>query len=85
MNISLSGITLLNVETKQEVCNCDVHGGDRITQINATLPNGKPVVIMQDWRGLHVAIGARNAIGQFSYTQPVAKEQVQQILSEAMK
>ena len=78
-------VPLLNVRETEVICNCDAHLGELIVQIDAQLPNGKPIAIMQDWRGLHVAIGGRNVLGQFPYTQPVSEEEAEQMIQEAMK
>ena len=78
-------VPLLNVRKTEVICNCDAHLGELIIQIDAQLPNGKPIAIMQDWRGFHVAIGARNALGQFPYTQPVSEKEAEQMIKEAMK
>jgi len=78
-------VPLLNVRKIEVICNCDAHLGELITQIDAQLPNGKPIAIMQDWRGLHVAIGVRNALGQFPYTPPMSEEEAEQMIMGAMK
>ncbi len=78
-------IPLMNVRKTEVICNCEAHAGDVVIQIDAQLPNGKPIAIMQDWSGFHVAIGARNALGQYPYTPPVSEEEVEQIIREAMQ
>ncbi len=78
-------LPLLNVRKIEMICNCDAHLGELITQIDAQLPNGKPIAIMQDWRGLHIAIGARNALGQFPYTPPMSEAEAEQLIMGAMK
>ncbi len=78
-------ISLLNIRTREVVCNCPAHCGDTIQQIDAQLPNGKPIVIMKDWRGLHVAIGARNCIGEWQYTQPMSEAEAERLIREAMR
>ncbi len=76
---------LLNVRTKEVICNCDAHCGDLLQQVEGILPNGKPVAILKDWRGLHIAIGARNVIGEWQYTEPVTEAQAEQMIREAMQ
>ncbi len=78
-------VRLLNVRRTEVICNCEAHAGDLIIQIDAQFPNGKPVAITQDWRGFHVAIGARNALGQYPYTPPVTEEEAEQLIKEAIK
>ncbi len=78
-------IRLLNVRKREVICNCDAHLGELIIQIDAQLPNGKPIAIMKDWRGLHVAVGERNTLGQFPYTQPVSEEEAERLIKEAME
>lgn len=76
---------LTNIRAREVICNCDAHAGDLIQQIDAQLPNGKPIAIMKDWRGLHVAIGERSAIGQYPYTQPISEAEAERMIREAMK
>jgi len=82
---TFEGIQLLNVRRREIACNCDAHQGDTVVQIEAQLPNGKPIAIMEDWRGTHLAIGKPNSLGTFPYTQPVTRAEVIQKLQEAMK
>lgn len=83
--IIFPNITLVNVRAREMICNCEAHCGDLIQQIDAQLPNGKPVVILKDWWGLHVAIGARNCIGEWQYTEPVTMQEAERMLREAMR
>ena len=76
---------LLNIRTREVVCSCDAHAGEVVEQIDAQLPNGKPIAILRDWRGLHVAIGQRNTLGQFPYTQPVSEAEAERMIREAMQ
>lgn len=78
-------LPLKNIRAKQVVCHCDAHCGDVIQQVDAQLPDGRPVAILKDWRGWHVAIGQRNAIGKFPYTPPVSEAEVEQIIRNAIK
>ena len=81
MNIqTFEGIRLMNVRRREVVCNCDAHQGDTVLQIEAQLPNGKQIAIMEDWRGTHLAIGK-----PYSYNQPLTRAEVMQKLQEAMK
>jgi hypothetical protein len=76
---------LLNIRARQVICNCDAHCGDLVEQIDAQLPDGRPIAILKDWRGFHVAIGARNAIGEWQYTPPVSEEEVEALIRKAMQ
>ncbi len=78
-------VPLLNARKTEVICKCDAHQGELIIQIDAQLPNGKPIAIMKDWWGIHVAIGARNSLGQYPYTPPVSEEEAEQMIKEAMK
>jgi hypothetical protein len=76
---------LKNMRLKQVICNCDSHCGELVQQIEAQLPNGKPIVIMKDWAGYHVAIGERNQIGNFQCPPGVSEAEAEQIIRNAMQ
>ncbi len=78
-------VPLLNVHKREAICNCEAHQKELTIQIDAQLPNGKPIAIIKDWWGIHMAIGARNALGQYPYTPPVSEEETEQMIKEAMK
>ncbi len=42
-------VPLLNVRRREVICNCEAHQGELIIQIDAQLPNGKPIAILKDW------------------------------------
>lgn len=83
--LTFPGIQLYNVRRREVVCHCEAHSGDTVTQIDARLPDGRPVAIMHDWQGYHLAIGSRNTVGKFPYNEPMTPEQIQKALQEAMK
>ena len=81
----IPGIRLLNARRRQIPCNCDAHCGEVVTQIDGQLTNGKPIALMEDWRGFHLAVGNPNALGEHPYTPPMTRTQILQALRDAMK
>jgi len=82
--IVLPGVRLLNVQTREEVCNCPIHENTPLQQVDGQLPNGKFVRIMLD-RGLwFVAIGTPNIPDDMRPPRPVSKVQAIKLLQEAM-
>jgi hypothetical protein len=69
---------LVDVVPSSEVCNCSLHRGETLRQIDGKLPNGVPVRIMVDHGGYHVAIGH---IGPCP--DPVTADEVERMLREA--
>lgn len=78
-------VPLKNIRAKQVICHCDIHSGDLLQQVEAQLPDGRPVVILKDPLGWHVAVGERNTIGNYPYTPAVSEAEAERILLDAMK
>ncbi len=76
---------LLNIRTRSMVCNCGLHNNELLEQIDAQLPNGKPVRILKDSYGYHVAIGNKNSLGDFACPVPVGEAEVARMISAALK
>ncbi len=77
-------VDLLNVKTSQEICFCNLHHGQLLRQIDAQLPNGKPIRIMQDGYGWHVAVGDSKTLGDFPCPGPVSEEEMLRKIEAAM-
>ena len=70
-----------NVQTVEKVCNCSLHRGDTMRQINANLPDGTPIVILEDMFGYHISIGDYDP----DYAPPAVNErEAAQIISKAL-
>lgn len=71
---------LVNVQVSEAKCPC--HG--YLRQIDAQLPNGKPIRIMESSDGFHVAIGEVNLIGEFYVPAPVSGHEVMRMIRSAL-
>ena len=69
---------LVDIAKTSEICNCSLHRGETLQQIDGKLPNGVPVRIMKDHGGYHVAIGH---IG--TCPDPVTEDEVERMLLAA--
>jgi len=78
------GIPLVNVRRREIPCHCEAHCGEVVVQFDAQLPNGRPVAIMEDWRGFHLAIGNVKMLGLHPYSPPMSTAAIRKALQEAI-
>lgn len=74
-----------NARRRAIPCHCDAHCGEIVVQIDGQLPDGRPIAIMEDWRGFHLAIGEPNTLGEHPYTPPMTRGEIVQKIQEAMR
>lgn len=75
---------LLNVRKSSMICNCGLHHNEQIEQIDAQLPNGKPIRVLRDSYGYHVAIGDWNSLGDFRCPPPVSEADAARMIQSAL-
>ena len=70
---------LRNIRTSSQECHCSTHNGETIYQIDANLPDGRAVRILEDHGGYHVSIGRIGAC-----PEPVSERKAEQMILEAV-
>ncbi|HJS17317.1 MAG TPA: hypothetical protein VJ785_01115 [Anaerolineales bacterium] len=70
---------LRDIRTSFQECHCSTHNGETIRQIDAKLPDGRAVRILEDHGGYHVSIGKIGAC-----PNPVSEQKAEQMILEAV-
>ena len=79
----LATANLSNVRVSGEICNCYIHKGEYLQQIDAQLPNGREIRVLLDSHGYHVTIGNPRIAEYAPCPPPVTQAEAERLLREA--